>query len=337
MTKADIWQALQTKELSRVGVEGSVSLSGDIAIKEQRSLHGLDAPISLQLAERRRRAVHGFFNALYHGQAGTLESRQLHSLRTPKTESFTFLHVHQASSWGGQSIGVLSRVYGKESSAVSTHLYNAARSSGAQIDVFGRNNVIVVEKQGARCYCIVETIGGICLEGVLQLQALQRIGSTLFPRALYFFVQALAFDGVSGFPTCPWQEMEYAIECGFRRIRGDEGFEKIVRPSSFWSRVATTDRLETPIAGVLPEGSRGVFNTSLSKLYEAEIKRIEEMMKTCWSYQELDLKSFSNYREFGLDSDLVNIIEKKRKDLKTPMGHIILAHTPQVSSSNVLL
>ncbi len=280
-------------------------IGSEYVVKEQRALNGVDADIPCHLAERRRRAVHGFFNALGSGSPLSFESGEMPAWAPTTRETLEFVPVIQASSAGEKAIGVLPRIEGRMCLKPSPRLYEAARIVGAQVDAFGDDNVVVSQHEGVRRFTILETIGGIGLEGVLQLQALWRIGGEEFSRALYFYTQASLFDGIAGVPTAPWEGMQFAIECGFRRMAGDDHFQEVVRPAVFWHAVN--------------QGGREGPHDALARL---EVSRMERMIGSSWPYHELDTISFTNAADFGLVPGFVECLRGKRVEMVAAMGRL---------------
>jgi hypothetical protein len=306
-TSADIKKVCSAPELVRLGREGIVSIGDSLVVKEHRHLNGVDADIPCHLAERRRRAIHAFFNALAGGRALAFESGEWSGRSGVVREGLQFVQIEQASS-SPSAIGVLKRLHGQECVKPSKRLYEAARVLGAQIDAFGDGNVIMCERDVVRRFTILETIGGIGLEGVLQLQAMRRLNREEYPRALYFYTQAYLLNGVVGVPTVSWEGMQFAIECGFRRMAGDDYFQEVVRPAEFWH-------------GVHQKGS-GALSDSLVR---HEVARIEGMIGAPWPYQELDLDHFSNAAGFSLDDSLIDDLKGKREEMALASSRIRLS------------
>lgn len=306
-TATDIRRLSSAPETIRHGREGIVFVGPEYVVKEQRHLNGIDADIPCHLAERRRRAVHGFFNALNNGRPLFFESGEVRAWAPSTREVLEFAQIEQASSSGGKAIGVLPRIEGRMCLKPNKRLYEAARVVGAQIDAFGDDNVVVSEHDGIRRFTILETLGGIGLEGLLQLQALWRMESEQFSRALYFYTQASLFDGVAGVPTSPWEGMQFAIECGFRRMAGDDYFQEVVRPAVFWHAVH--------------RGGRGAAHDELSQF---EVSRIEGMSGASWPYQELDLINYTNAADFGLAPRFIECLREKRKEMVPAMWRVKL-------------
>lgn len=304
-TSTDIRRLSSSPDSIRQGREGVVFLGSEYVVKEQRYLNGVDADIPCHLAERRRRAIHGFFNALSNGSPLSFESGEVSAWDRPTREIIEFAPIRQASSSGDKAIGVLPRIEGQMCLKPSPRLYESARLLGAQIDAFGDDNVVVSQHEGVRRFTILETIGGIGLEGLLQLQALWKMESEEFSRALYFYTQASLFDGVAGVPTSPWQGMQFAIECGFRRMAGDDDFQEVVRPAVFWHGV-----------------NRGGREGSHDHLARFEVSRIERIIGTSWSYQVLDTVNFSNAAEFGVVPGFVECLREKREQMIPAMARL---------------
>lgn len=304
-TSSDIRRLSSAPESIRQGREGIVFIGSDHVVKEQRVLNGIDPEIPCHLAERRRRAIHSFFNALTSRSPLSFETGEVTAWGASKREELDFARVEQASSSGEKAIGVLPRVQGELCRKPTQRLYEAARLLGAQIDAFGDDNVVVSEHAGARRFTILETLGGIGLEGLLQLQALWRMGSDSLWRAHYFYTQASLLNGVVGVPTSPWAGMEFAIECGFRRMSGDDDFQEVVQPSVFWRAVNRRGG----------EGQR-------DQLVRKEVSRMEGIIGAPWPYQELDTINFTNSSDFRLDPSFVEWLREKRGEMAPAMSRI---------------
>lgn len=304
-TSTDIQRLSSSPESIRHGREGVVFLGSEHVVKEQRNLNGIDPETPCHLAERRRRAIHGFFNALISGRPLSFESGEVRAWAPPTREVLEFAPIRQASSSGDKAIGVLPRIDGRMCLKPSERLYEAARLLGAQIDAFGDYNVVLLEHLGIRRFTILETLGGIGIEGVLQLQALWQMESVDFSQALYFYTQASLLDGVAAVPTSPWEGMQYAIECGFRRMAGDDDFQEVVRPAVFWQAVNRRGR----------EGA-------LDDLARSEVSRMEGLIGAEWPYQELDFINFTNAARFGLVPQFVASLRKKREEMGPAMSRL---------------
>jgi hypothetical protein len=277
--------------LKRAGVEGVVFPCRDgLAIKLQHQLAMPSKIIPPKLAERRRRCVHGFFSEL-------LANRPLSSYEIG--ERISFLTLSQASHDSGHSIGMFRFISGQTVKRPSPSMYNTARQLGAMIDTYGVNNIIKAESD-RRHGVILETFDGIHVEGLMQLQALKLLNADHYRRALYYFTWSLLLDGVSPYPTTPYNRLRDLPETVSYRYL----------PSRFWRVVCNNYNAYQ-------------YTSDLDALNEVD--RLRRLFGSQFFPMPFDYEGFSNRENFGIGEGLCADIQELKSKIAPAVMRVIEA------------